>query len=183
VKSISAIHTVSGYAVSLLIALLCVVLAVLSLKDFLKARRGEIKDMALVMPEGLQRLAHSVIRRTSNARAFVLIAFVTGAVISFIELACTGTPMLAVITYLVNNAPDSRGQALWLLALFCLMFILPLVVVFLLVYFGTTSLQLGVFLKRNAALVKLGTALLFITMAVWLIYNAVPWLAGIYFGG
>jgi hypothetical protein len=63
------------------------------------------------------------------------------------------------------------------------MFILPLVVVFLLVYFGTTSLQLGVFLKRNAALVKLGTALLFITMAVWLIYNAVPWLAGIYFGG
>lgn len=42
---------------------------------------------------------------------------------------------------------------------------------------------MGVFLKRNAALVKLGTALLFIIMAVWLIYNAVPWLAGIYLGG
>ena len=52
--------------------------------------------------------------------------------------------------------------------------ILPLVVVFLLVYFGTTSLQLGLFLKRRAALVKLGTALLFVTMAIWLAHSAVP---------
>jgi cytochrome c biogenesis protein CcdA len=134
--------------------------------------------MALVMPEVLRRVAHSVIRRTSDARAFVLIAFVTGAVISFIELACTGTPLLAVITYLVGNVPDSRFQAVGLLILFCLMFILPLIVVFVLVYFGTTSLQLGVFLKRHAALVKLATAALFIAMAVWLAYSAAPWLLG-----
>jgi cytochrome c biogenesis protein CcdA len=178
VKSISSVHTALGYMLSLLMALFCVVLAVLSVLDFFKARRGEIKDMALVMPEGLRRVAHSMIRRTSSARAFVLIAFVTGAVISFIELACTGTPLLAVITYLVGNVPDSRAQAVGLLILFCLMFILPLVVVFVLVYFGTTSLQLGVFLKRRAALVKLATAALFIAMAVWLAYSAVPWLLG-----
>ena len=178
VKSISGIHTVLGYAVSLLIALLCVVLAVLSFRDFLQARHGELKDMALVMPEGLRRVAHSVIRRTSNVRAFVLIAFVTGAVISFIELACTGTPLLAVITYLVGNVPDSRVEAVGLLILFSLMFILPLIVVFVLVYFGTTSLQLGVFLKRHAALVKLATAVLFVAMAVWLAYSAVPWVLG-----
>jgi hypothetical protein len=62
----------------------------------------------------------------------------------------------------------------FLLVLFCLAFILPLVVVFVLVYFGTTSLQLGLFLKRRAALVKLGTAFLFVTMAIWLAYTAVP---------
>lgn len=178
VKSISGIHTALGHTVSLLIALLCLVLAVLSFRDSLQARQGKLKDMALVMPQGLRRVAHSVIRRTSNARAFVLIAFATGAVISFIELACTGTPLLAVITYLVGNVPDSRIQAVGLLVLFSLMFILPLVVVFVLVYFGTTSLQLGVFLKRRAALVKLATAALFIAMAVWLAYSAVPWLLG-----
>jgi cytochrome c biogenesis protein CcdA/thiol-disulfide isomerase/thioredoxin len=178
VKSISDIHTALGYSVSLFIALLCVVLAALSFRDFFRARQGELKDMALVMPEGLRRFAHSVIRRTSDARAFVLVAFVTGAIISFIELACTGTPLLAVITYLVGNVPDSRVQAIGLLVLFSLMFILPLVVVFVLVYFGTTSLQLGVFLKRHAALVKLATAVLFIAMAIWLAYSAVPWLLG-----
>jgi cytochrome c biogenesis protein CcdA/thiol-disulfide isomerase/thioredoxin len=176
VKSISGIHTALGYAVSLLIALFCLALAVLSVLDFFKARRGEIKDMALVMPEGLRQAAHAVIRRTSSARAFVLVAFITGAVISFIELACTGQPYLAVIVHVVNNVPDSRYHALLLLVLFCLMFAVPLIVVFVLVYFGATSLQLGVFLKRHAALVKMATALLFVSMAAWLVYSAVPWL-------
>jgi cytochrome c biogenesis protein CcdA len=174
VKSIRGVHTVLGYALSLLIALLCVVLGVLSFRDFLRAQRGELKDMMLVMPEGLRRFTHTVIRHTSSARAFVFIAFATGAIISFIELACTGTPLLATIVYVVSNVPDSRLSAILLLVLFCLAFILPLVVVFVLVYFGTTSLQLGLFLKRRAPLVKLGTALLFVTMAIWLGYTAVP---------
>jgi cytochrome c biogenesis protein CcdA len=176
VKSISSVHTALGYILSLLIALFCLALAVLSVLDFFKARRGEIKDMALVMPEGLRRFAHTVVRRTSSARAFVLVAFVTGAVVSFIELACTGQPYLAVIVHVVNNVPDSRLYALLLLMLFCLMFVVPLIGVFVLVYFGTTSLQLGVALKRHASLVKLATALLFIAMAVWLAYYSLPWL-------
>ena len=177
VESISAVHSFFGYLVSLLMALFCAVLAVFSILDFFKAREGEIKDMTLVMPERLRKLAHTMIRRTSSsARAFVLVAFLVGAVISFIELACTGQPLLAMIVSLVNTPSDSQVQGLLLLTLFCVMFIMPLVVVFLLVYFGTTSLQLGVFLKRHAAWVKLATAMLFVTMAVWLAYSSVPWL-------
>ena len=93
------------------------------------------------------------------------------------------------LSYLISSVWEKEKRASFfaaiqfagmvgLLILFCLMFILPLVVVFVLVYFGTTSLQLGVFLKRHAALVKLATAVLFIAMAVWLAYSAVPGLLG-----
>ena len=48
------------------------------------------------------------------------------------------------------------------------MFVLPLVVVFVLAYFGTTSEQLGRFINRRAAAVKLLTAGLFLVLAGWL---------------
>ena len=47
------------------------------------------------------------------------------------------------------------GMAALLLVLYNSLFILPLVVVFALVYFGTTSMQLGATLRRHAATVKL----------------------------
>jgi hypothetical protein len=49
------------------------------------------------------------------------------------------------------------------------MFIVPLVVVFVLVYFGTTSKDLGKFLQQRAASVKLGMALLFTVLTGWLV--------------
>jgi hypothetical protein len=43
------------------------------------------------------------------------------------------------------------------------------VVIFLLAYFGTTSQQLGQFINRRAATVKLATAGLFVLLAAWLV--------------
>jgi hypothetical protein len=53
------------------------------------------------------------------------------------------------------------------------MFVLPLVVVFVLAYFGTTSEQLGQFINRRAATVKLLTAGLFSVLAGWLLVTVV----------
>ncbi|MFP4343182.1 MAG: hypothetical protein ACLFU8_00685 [Anaerolineales bacterium] len=49
------------------------------------------------------------------------------------------------------------------------MFIVPLVIVFILVYFGTTSKDLTAFLQRRAAAVKLGMTALFGLLTVWLL--------------
>jgi hypothetical protein len=53
------------------------------------------------------------------------------------------------------------------------MFIVPLVVVFLMVYFGTTSQQLVAWMTRHTASVKLGTAVLFVLLAGWLGYSII----------
>ncbi|MBM4464157.1 MAG: hypothetical protein FJ014_01080 [Chloroflexi bacterium] len=151
-----------------LTALLCVGLAVFSFNDFLKARRGEIGDMALNLPHGLRMRINAVIRRGRKSQAFVAGAFVTGIVVSFLELACTGQVYLPTIVFVISQ-PAMRVRALLFLVLYNLLFILPLVVVFILVYYGSAgSKQLTHFLQQRAATVKLGMALLFAALATWL---------------
>lgn len=50
------------------------------------------------------------------------------------------------------------------------MFIAPLVVVFGLVYFGTTARQLTVVLQERAGAIKLLMAAVFVMLGGWLIY-------------
>lgn len=151
-----------------LTALLCAALAVFSFNDFLKARRGEIGDMTLNLPHGLRMRINAVIRRGRRSQAFVVGAFVTGVVVSFLELACTGQVYLPTIIFVISQ-PAMRVRALLFLVLYNLLFILPLVAVFILVYYGTAgSKQLTRFLQQRAATVKLGMALLFAALAVWL---------------
>ncbi len=155
-----------------LTALLCAGLAVFSFLDFLKARRGEIGDMALNLPHGLRMRINAVIRRGRKSQAFVAGAFFTGVVVSLLELACTGQVYLPTIIFVVSR-PELRVRALLFLVLYNLLFILPLVVVFILAYYGTGSKQLTRFLQRRAAMVKLGMALLFAALATWLTVSIV----------
>jgi cytochrome c biogenesis protein CcdA/thiol-disulfide isomerase/thioredoxin len=155
-----------------LTALLCASLAVFSVLDFLKARSGDIGDMTLNLPHGLRMRINAVIRRGRRSQAFVVGTFVTGVVVSFLELACTGQVYLPTIIFVMSQ-PEMRVRALLFLVLYNLLFILPLVVVFILVYYGTGSKQLTRFLQQRAAMVKLGMALLFAALAVWLTVSIV----------
>jgi len=150
-----------------LTALLCAVLAVLSLLDALKARRGDMGAMSLNLPHALRMRINAVIRDGRSSRTFVLGAFFTGIVVSFLELACTGQVYLPTIIFMVSR-PEMQARAAAFLVLYNLLFILPLVVVFVLAFYGTGSKQLTSFLERHTATVKLGMALLFASLAVWL---------------
>lgn len=163
-----------------LTAALCLFLAFGSLYDWWQARRGKVEEMRLKLPTSLRRWINRVIREgagpalseAEGLRAFVPVAFVTGAAISVIELACTGQVYLPTILF-VLGVPGLRVRAGLYLLLYNLMFVLPLVVVFLLAYFGTTSQQLGQFINRRAATIKLATAGLFLLLAGWLVTTLV----------
>ncbi len=148
-------------------ALLCIVLAFFSFRDFLKARRGGVGEMSMNLPHGLRMRINQVIRENRAVRAYAAGAFATGLVVSFLELACTGQIYLPTIIF-VSSIPELRAQAIAYLLLYNLMFIVPLVVVFIMAYYGTTSKDLTAFLQRRAAAVKLGMTLLFVSLAVWL---------------
>ncbi len=159
--------TTLGRWVYALTALLCAGLAIFSFFDFLKARRGEIGDMSLNLPHTLRMRINAVIRKGRGEQTYVVGAFVTGVVVSFLELACTGQVYLPTIIF-VTSVPELRVRAIGYLALYNLLFILPLVVVFIMAYYGATSKQLADFLERNAAAVKLGMVVLFSSLAIWL---------------
>lgn len=153
-------------------AVLCLVLAAGSLYDWWQARRGRAKDMRLAMPTRLRRRVNQAIRERAGAKAFVPVIFVTGVVVSVIELACTGQVYLPTILF-VLGVPEMQAQAGFYLVLYNLVFILPLVVVFVLAYFGTTSQQLGLLIHRHTAKVKLATAALFFLLAGWMVVTLV----------
>jgi len=155
-----------------LTALFCAILAVFSFSDFLKARRGQTEEMSLSLSAGLRQRIRAVIRAGQRARLFVLATFGTGVVISLLELACTGQIYLPTIIYMVSD-PGLRARGVLYLLLYNLVFILPLVVVFVLVYLGASSFQLGLFLKRRAALVKLAMTAVFAALAAWLMFALV----------
>jgi cytochrome c biogenesis protein CcdA/glutaredoxin len=155
-----------------LTAVLCLFLAAGSLYDWWQARRGRPEEMRLKLPLRLRKWINRVIREGAGLRAFVPAAFVTGMAISIIELACTGQVYLPTIIF-VLGVPELKARATSYLVLYNLMFVLPLVVVFVLAYFGTTSEQLGQFINRRAATVKLLTAGLFSVLAGWLLVTVV----------
>jgi cytochrome c biogenesis protein CcdA len=147
---------------------LCLFLAAGSLHDWWQARQGDQDEMRLKLPTRLRRWINRTIREGAGVRAFVPMTFLTGMVISIIELACTGQVYLPTIVFVLGVA-EMRARAGLYLVLYNLMFIGPLVVVFVLTAVGTTSQQLRVLVHRHTAKVKLATAMLFLLLAGWLI--------------
>ncbi len=172
VQSLS-FFTALGRWVYLVTALLCVVLAAFTFRDYLKARKGQTGEMTLKLPVSLRRRINKVIREGAQARAFVAMALVTGFVVSLIELACTGQVYLPTIVY-VLSVPELAARAFLYLVLYCLMFIVPLVVVFVLSYFGTSSEQLGQFVNRHTATIKFVTGVVFVGLALWMTWALAP---------
>ena len=150
----------------------CLVLAVLSFLDYRKAKKGQIEDMLLNLPEPLRKRINATIRKGRNTSNYAFGAFFAGVLISFLELACTGQVYLPTIIF-VSSIPEMRLRALLYLVIYNLLFILPLVVIFVLVYYGTTSKDLTKFLQERAALVKFIMGVIFIALGGWLILSLI----------
>ena len=159
---------IAGKILYAIIALLCLYMAIMSLRDYFKVKHGDLSDMEMKLPEPLRKRINATIREGQKATNYYIGAFVTGILISFIELACTGQIYFPVIVAMMS-VPELKTKAVSYLLLYNLMFIIPLVIVFILAYNGTTSKELGNFLKKHAATVKIGMAIVFFVLAIWLI--------------
>jgi hypothetical protein len=145
-------------------ALSCLAPAAASIYEYFQARRRKPEKMALKLPTRLRKLVNRVVRGGAGVRATAPVAFVTGAGVSLIELACTGQVYLPTIIF-VLGVPAMLVRAFAYLLLYNVVFILPPVAAFVLAYFGTTSHQMGVFVYRRTGLIKLVTVVLFVVLA------------------
>ena len=136
--------SVVAKCVYLLAAIGTFVLAFLSLYDAIKAKQGKVKEITLQLPKSLKQRIHKVIVEAAHPLYLPTITFVMGV-------------------------EGMRTHALAYLILYNLMFIVPLLVVFGFVYWGTTSMQLGGVLQQHLMPVKLGTGLLLFGLGIWLL--------------
>ena len=153
------------HALNWTFAAFAAVVAVLSFRDALKARRGDLAGMTLQLPGLLKTRIREVIRTGSRSRRFILAAFASGVVISLLELACTGQ-VYAPIVYAIRQG---SGSAVGWLLLYNVAFILPLVIVFGLAWSGMRSEALIRFQQKHTATVKFGLGVLFLLLAVVLV--------------
>lgn len=152
----------------LLAAVLAFTLAALSLYDFWMAKKGDYSKVKLQLPGFLKGKIHETIREKTRSNRIVPAAFATGVVVSFLEFGCTGQVYLPTICFVVG-VPELKASAIRYLALYNLMFIVPLVAIFLLAYFGTTSERIAVVMKEHFAAIKIATALFFCGLGVLLV--------------
>ncbi len=164
--------SVIAKCVYLLTAIETFALGFLSLYDAYKAKQGKVKEITLQLPKSLKQRIHKVIREQTRTSGVIIGALVIGFAISVLELVCTGQVYLPTITF-VMGVEGMRGHALAYLILYNLMFIVPLLLVFGFVYWGTTSVQLGGVLQRHLMPVKLGTGVLLFGLGIWLLSSMI----------
>jgi cytochrome c biogenesis protein CcdA len=92
-------------------------------------------------------------------------------VISFLEFGCTGQVYLPTIMAVARRAGEDRALAVFYLLAYNVMFILPLVAVFLLAFFGTSSQRLTQFFRKHLAYIKFATAVLFVVLGAFVVYQ------------
>jgi len=146
------------------------VLGILSLYDYIQLKRGRPSEMKLQLPDFLKKRIHQTIRKESKSTRYLLAAVAAGFIVSLLEFTCTGQVYLPTILF-VTNIPSLRANAISYLILYNLMFIIPLLIIFGVVYWGVTSEQLAFFLKKRASSIKLFTSLLFFALAGILILS------------
>jgi cytochrome c biogenesis protein CcdA len=152
----------------LVIGIFAFVLGIISFYDYLQFRRGHMEKMKLKLPMVLRKKIHGIIRKqTRSPKAGFIGTFALGFVIAAAEVVCTGQVYLPTIGYIMS-IPELRVHAFLNLILYNIMFIIPLVGVFVAAFFGVTSERMALVTKKRTGTVKLLTALLFIGLGVFL---------------
>lgn len=146
-----------------------IILGTLSLLDYLKYKKtGQTGDATLQLPPRIKQMIHSTIRKNVKTSNFIIMAAVTGFMVSILELACTGQIYLPTLIF-ISNVPEFRANALVYLLLYNLMFVVPLILVFLFTYWGTSSQRWAELTKQHFGAIKLIMAVLFFGLAILLI--------------
>ena len=150
------IGTIVGVAV--------IALGVIEIKDFFWYGKGISLEIAPSYKEKLTRMATKI--------SWLGIISI-GGFVAMVELPCTGGPYLAVTAML---AKSFDMQAFFYLLIYNFIFVLPLLVIIILLYYGISTTKLKLWRQKNRKWMNLSTGLLMISLGALLIaYYQLGW--------
>lgn len=146
------------------------VLAYLSLIDFIHHVRGKkSRKMLLQLSEAKKAKIRSVISKHLRLPRIIVGVSLAAFLVSVTELACTGQVYLPAILYILK-VDELRQRAMLFLLLYNAAFIIPLIVVFVLSFFGFNSYKLADLARKNARVGKLLLFLFFFGLGIIFIF-------------
>ncbi|MBI3020262.1 MAG: hypothetical protein HYY60_02980 [Parcubacteria group bacterium] len=154
----------------LAVALIAIIAGLLEIKDFFWYGKGFSLTM---IPGGAERLKYYTAKLAALERHPILLVAATaflGVFVVLIELPCTGAPYFAILGLL---AAGNYASAVPLLLLYNLVFIIPLLFVLAVSYFGVTSTALERWRLRERGLMRLGIGIFLVALGVYML-GAVP---------
>ncbi len=160
----------------ILTAGLCLLFFFLALYDFWLYRKTKKTDgMILQLPLGLKTRIHKIMGfflrdKNKSTLRLTLAALAVGFGVTIIEAVCTGQVYVPTCV-LIMQQPCFRAQAIGYLVLYNVMFIVPLVVVFVLALLGYESKAFNDFLKKHLGLTKICLCLVFLVLFLLVVTN------------
>jgi len=155
-------HTLisQGFAeiVGMVVGALVIVLGLIELKDFFWYGQGISLEIAPRYKEKLTKMAEN----------FSLLGVMTiGGFVALVELPCTGGPYLAITALLAKSFDQ---QAMIYLLIYNFIFVLPLLIILLLIYFGASTLVMKKWRQEKRKWMNLASGLLMIFLGAVLIW-------------
>ena len=146
--------------VGTIVGVLVILLGFIEIKDFFWYGQG----ISLTIPKNqIKKIKEKV--KVATIPGVIVLGFFVAAV----ELPCTGGPYLAITTML---ARDFQWTALWYLALYNFIFVLPLLVILVIAYVTSQIKQIEDWKTKNRKWMRLATGLVMVALGILLILYA-----------
>lgn len=143
-----------------IVGLLVIAAGSVEIKDFFFYGKG----FSLRIPPSQIERIKKYVKKTTIPGVIVL-----GMLVAAVELPCTGGPYLAITTLL---ARDFNVRAVYLLLLYNFIFVLPLIIIVCLAYFGINIAIVKTWKTKYRKWMRLATGLLMILLGILLILFA-----------
>ncbi len=160
----------------ILTAVLCLLFFALALYDFwIYKKTGKSEKTLLQLPQNLKVRVHKIMHfflqeKHNSLLRLTLAALAVGFCVSLIEAVCTGQVYLPTVVLIMQD-PAFRLKATVYLLLYNLMFIAPLVAIFVLAVAGYESKTFNDWLKKHLGLTKLLLCAVFLGLFLLLAGN------------
>ncbi|MFO7938027.1 MAG: hypothetical protein R6V06_10550 [Kiritimatiellia bacterium] len=153
----------------IIVGLCMIPLALLSFRDALRFHKNaRPSSVTLQIPERTKKRIHSLINSRIGTGAPVVGGFVAGAGVTILESVCTGQGYIPVLTLLLRE--NISNMTAWgMLILYNLLFITPLMIVFICFQRGMEVTALINWSKRNLVVTKVLLGIFFSVMALLLL--------------
>ena len=157
------------------VAFFCFAMGLAALYDYLRFKKTKDPQGAILqLPGFLKKRINFVIgsrlrhRESHSVTSLILTSFIVGCLVSLLEAVCTGQVYVPTIVFILKST-SLRLKAWVYLILYNLMFVLPLVFIFLLSLAGVKSAVFNRFLKKHLGIIKLIMVFVFFALGGFII--------------
>jgi cytochrome c biogenesis protein CcdA len=149
---------------------LALVVGIISFVDAFRYKKSrKTQDIALQLPKAVKIRIHKVISGNLSGTQLVMGAVVTGFLVTLLEAVCTGQVYLPTIILMTKH----EGVKLtgWLyLVFYNVLFVLPLLIVMVLAYFGMKWDRLAKTTQKHLSLMKVLLGIVLIALSAFLAF-------------